>query len=215
MRCTAYIPMAVGLSLIVGVTVGHADLIVADADGFADGTDISTAFAGVTLSSIPFALFGLDGNVYSLTPSNPGWASTPSSVFGNNLGGMDGNGIPLEEVWYDSSFYGFRADFSNLANSVSIDIIGNNGSDFGFLEAYDSGGVLLASVVSPVLTSTQVYTATINQPSFDISYIIAGGFSGDSVHLDNLRGNVVPAPGAALLGMIGLSVVGWVRRRSG
>lgn len=93
-----------------------------------------------------------------------------------------------------------RADFDYWANFVAIDIVGDDYSvDTGVLYAYDSGGVLLESVASGGLRYGEVFTATINRPSFDIAYIIAGGTAGDAVHLDNLIANVIPEPTTLLL----------------
>ncbi|MHC4174300.1 MAG: PEP-CTERM sorting domain-containing protein, partial [Planctomycetota bacterium] len=46
-----------------------------------------------------------------------------------------------------------------------------------------------------------------------IAYIIAYGTANDTVGLDNLQWEQIPAPGAILLGSLGVGLVGWLRRR--
>lgn len=176
----------------------NGTIISVDADGYSEGTDISTAFAGVTLSSVGRAS-GLDGLVYAY---NDTLASTGTSVFGHNLSN--------HKEWYVDTYpephhpddFGFRADFDNPADMVSIDMICNSSYAYAQLTAYDSSGIVLEWVISPAggstLTYGEVFTATINRGSFDIAYIIAGGMftnSATPVYLDNLTANIVPEPG--------------------
>ncbi len=188
------------MALPVGAT-----MISADADGYGNGIDISTVFSGITLSSVG-GYAGLDGVVYSYAD---GLASTGSSVFANNLS--------FQRQWYSDIVGGFalRADFDQLADSVSIDIIGDDSGDLGTLSAYNSSGQLLGSVQTPQLDYGQVFNAVINRPSFDIAYIIAGGAaaSQDTVHLDNLTANI-PEPTTLGLLMLGglIKIIKWKRK---
>jgi hypothetical protein len=173
-----------------------------DADGFSQGADISTAFSGITLSSTG-GFAGLDGKVYAY---GDGLASTGSMVFGNNLS--------FQRQWFAdlTNGFAFRADFSKLADSVSLDIIGDDysGKDIGVLSAYNSSGVLLDTIVTTGLGYGQIFDAQINRPAYDIAYIIAGGSSQseDTVHLDNLRVNITPEPATLLmLALGGLAVI--------
>jgi len=194
------------LFLFVLVSPASAMLVTADADGFADGANISNAFGGMALSSVG-GYTGLDGVVYAW---GDGLASTGASVFANNLS--------FQRQWYAEPLEGFalRADFDQPANYVAIDIIGDDSGDFGVLEAYDSLGTLLDSVVSPQLSVGQIWTAQINRTSFDIAYIIAGGSAAteDTVHLDNLSANVVPEPVTIWLLGMGSLLLTTRRRRS-
>ncbi|MHC4646277.1 MAG: PEP-CTERM sorting domain-containing protein [Planctomycetota bacterium] len=184
--------------VLVAASPTSGVMISADADGFGDGSDISTAFSGMTLSSVGDYV-GLDGRVYAWSD---GLASTGTSVFANNLS--------FQRQWYAGSPDGFalRAAFDQAADYVAIDIIGNDyGGDVGILYAYDSSDVLVDSVVSGSLGYGEVFTAEISRGVFDIAYIIAGGapLTEDTVHLDNLNANVVPEPGTVcLLGLGGL-----------
>ena len=189
----------VGFALLLASSAGAA-IITADADGFADGLDISTAFSGMTLSSVG-GYPGLDGAVYAW---GDGLASTPTSVFANNLS--------FQRQWHVAVTEGFalRADFDQPADYVAIDIIGDDFSgDVGVLYAYSSADVLLDLVDSGDLAYGEVFAATISRPVFDIAYIIAGGSSvtDDAVHLDNLTANVVPEPATLLLLSLGAVIV--------
>ena len=170
-------------------------IVSADADGYSNGTDISTVFDGITLSSVG-GYPGLDGAVYAWADA---LASTGTNVFANNLS--------FQRQWYAdlTDGFAFRADFDHPASSVSIDIIGDDTGDYGELFAYNSSGVLIGYILSPQLTTGQVFRATIDRDwAFDIAYIIAGGAvsTEDTVHLDNLSADVVPEPATfCLLGL--------------
>jgi len=189
--------LAAALILAMASSAG-ATIISADADGFSDGTDISTAFAGMTLSSVG-GYPGLDGFVYAWSD---GLASTGTSVFANNL--------PFQRQWYAdlTDGFAFSADFDLPADYVAIDIIGDDYSeDIGVLYAYNAADILLESVTSDELGYGEVFTATVSRGSFDIAYIIVGGspVTDDTVHLDNLIANVIPEPTTLwLLGLGGL-----------
>ena len=187
--------------VLVMVSSAGATIISADADGYSDDTDISTAFLGMTLSSVG-GYSGLDGLVYAW---GDGLASTSTSVFANNLS------LSFQRQWSahitDTQGFALRANFDQLANSVAIDIIGDDYSgDIGGLYAYSSAGVLLESVESHQLGYGEVFTAQINRGSFDIAYIVAGGTASteDTVHLDNLTANVPEPATLCLLGLGGL-----------
>ena len=177
-----------------------------DADGYSNGTDISTAFDGVTLSSVG-GYPGLDGLVYAWGDA---LASTGTNVFANNLS--------FQRQWYADLTLGFalRADFDLPASSVSIDIIGDDAGDYGELFAYNLSDVLVGYVLSPQLSAGEVFTATIDRDwAFDIAYIIAGGAQAyeDTVHLDNLNANVIPEPATFCLLAIGGLLLTKRRRR--
>jgi hypothetical protein len=177
-------------------------VISADADGFPNGTDISTVFEGITLSSVG-GYTGLDSRVYAW---GDGLASTGTIVFANNL--------PFQRQWYADLAEGFalRADFAQPANLVAIDIIGDDSTDYGEFLAYNSSDTLVGYVLSPQLTTGEIFRAIISRgDAFDIAYVIAGGADSteDTVHLDNLKARVIPEPATlCLLGLGSLLLTG-------
>jgi hypothetical protein len=187
----------------LAVSSAEAGIISADADGYANNTDISAAFSGITLSVVG-SYTGLDGQVYAW---GDGLASTGTNVFANSTS--------FQRQWYAdvSDGFAFRADFSQYASKVTIDIIGDDSGDVGVLMAYNSSGTLLDSITSPQLNTGAVYTAIIDRVFvFDIAYIIAGGSiaTEDAVHLDNLTANVPEPFSLCLFGVGSLFLAkGW------
>jgi hypothetical protein len=118
--------------------------------------------------------------------------------------------------WSDAGGFGLRADFSVLANNVSIDVIGDDAGDVGEMRAYDSGGGLLSTVYSGSLAAGEVFNLVISRSGYDVAYIVAGGSvaGGDTVHLDNLCANVVPEP--LTVGLLGVgAILGFMRKKRG
>ena len=193
--------------LMLAVSPAAMALVTVDPDAFAVGTDISNAFSGVTLSSIgPGFDNDFDPRIFSIDPlawPGPFNASTGSLVFGTN------------DDWIPNVFSGtgdghLRIDFSVSALSVSLDAIGNNDHDYARLDAYDASNTLIDSYSTGNLPTSIFETMTV---SGNISYVVARGVSGDTVGFDNLNFQPIPAPGAILLGSIGVGLVGWLRRR--
>jgi hypothetical protein len=185
--------------------IANATTFTADADTFAAGTDISNAFAGLTLSFEGSTFDGTsDGIIYSVNEQNDLLASTGTRVFGTS----DTN---YPQIFDGISTSVFRVDFNDLATSVSLDALGDNGSDFAQLNAYTSGGVLVDSFSSAQLTSGNFDTMTVS--GADIAYVIASGVGGDAVGFDNLMATVVPVPAAIWLFVSALGAMGTRRLR--
>ncbi|MCC5620554.1 CARDB domain-containing protein, partial [Nostoc sp. CHAB 5715] len=90
-------------------------------DNFTAGTIITNAIPGVTLST--------EGYSSTVTAQTSSYTSTGSRVF--SYGGSND--------WNSSSGW-LRADFINPVEIVSIDIIGDDTSDPGILQAYNASG---------------------------------------------------------------------------
>ena len=99
-----------------------------------------------------------------------------------------------------------QIDLGLPASMVGIGVANSKGSH-ETLSVYDNWGNLLES--HTVTTGVNVY-AVITRSSYDISRL---RINGDSFAIDDLQFNVIPAPGAILLGGIGVGLVGWLRRR--
>lgn len=214
MRKLITICVIAGLTLVISPAARA--MITVEPDAFPVGTVLNNAYPGVTLTALGDGLGG-NSNVVSYSYSWGGmqFYSTPTLVFGHQGGGNNG-------TWGDGIFEYLKADFAVGATTVSLDFISDNntGNDkWGYLKAYDSANNLVASVNTgdnggagyPPLT---VITLTVSAPN--IAYVLAEGDPGnriDSWVLDNLQYQPIPAPGAILLGGIGVAVVGWLRRR--
>lgn len=215
-RCVGVAIAGLSASVAFGATV--------DPGSFVAGANISGVSAEVTLSAVqinPFSGFILNGNtdVFAVDPrvSPLGQPLAAGYADGNSFGhaGVHADSTPGRSPEWSESSVEMRADFSSLATSVSIDIIGNNGIDFGFLEAYTAGGTLIQRVQNAAAISSGLrHTLTIN--AANIGYIIAAGVGGDTVVLDNLQVTLIPLPPAVTMagaGLIGLGVLRAARRR--
>lgn len=181
------------------LALAHAAPVVVDPDAFAPGTDLSNAFAGITLSAVGLgfgggpAIFAVD----SLSQANePFTASTGRLVFGTNA-------PDFPHLFREPSFHALRVDFAAPTDSVAIDYISNDAADTGFLQAFDAADNLLGTYTTASLAANQFETMTLNFGAASIAYILASGLnSGSSGGLDHLRyndGNTVPEPAALLL----------------
>jgi hypothetical protein len=202
------VTICAGAALVFVFTQASTAVVTVEPDTFPVGTNISNAFPGVTLSSVGAGFDGdYDPLIFSVDPTSwpePYNASAGRLVFGTNdptfphlFGGYGGAQL--------------RIDFSPYANLVYLDAIGNDNSDFAKLQAFDPSNNLIDDYFTGQLTTSNFETMMVLGSS--ISHVIASGVSGNSVGFDNLRYEPIPAPGAILLGGIGVGLVSWLRRR--
>ena len=111
-------------------------------------------------------------------------------------------GGPSSEGWDGT----IQIDLALPANMVGIGIANNTGGS-ETLSVYDSGSSLLES--HTLVAGSNLY-AVITRGAYDISRIV---ITGDCFAIDDLQFNAIPAPGALLLGSIGVGLVGWLRKR--
>jgi hypothetical protein len=190
-----------------------AAVIHVDPDSFAAGTNISTAFPGVTLS-----LF--DG------PSDSGLPPAGASIFasdvsipigGNEVFGFQTTDGDLRPIFV-LTLEGLQAQFSGPVGFVSIDFITDDSGDPGTLQAFDINGMLLEESFTPgVVLFGGVETATITRAQNDIAFIRAGGINSQGVYLDDLQYEVlapatVPEPASVMMWVAGGALLLWRRR---
>ncbi len=186
-------------ALGLAVPAVHAQTVV-EPDNYADGTNISTAVSGITLSTINS---GGTNSVFS-TLVSPGEASTGTQVF------SDSKGHPYFYFSSPTDGFLFRADFASPTNFVSLDFINNDvaiDTDFGRLEAFDASGNLVSDLTTGVLQKPGDFqTLTATSGSNNISYILAGGdyLTKDDVNLDHLVFGSAPVPEASTTVSLGL-----------
>jgi hypothetical protein len=214
------------LSVILLSTSVATAINTVEPDDYPAGTDISDLFWGVSLSARGNDDWGGGGpDVLSVDPSGETLPFDPST--GDLAFGTDDRDYP-HLFWggpADTNHdHYFRADFTvALATDVSIDVIGNDpdnpnsNGDVGILEAYDASDNLLDSAFTGVLFKDDVETLMVSDGG-GIAYILAYGMQEnsiltDTIGLDNMQWTAIPAPGAILLGSIGIGLVGWLRRR--
>lgn len=201
-------------SLFLLSTTVYADIVTVEPDDFADGTDISNSFPGVTLS---FA----DGSAVFATPVTSTTPSTGTRGFGNSptndlLAGFNTTTPdPFSVAGLSPSSQVLRVDFATPTNFVSIDVIPDDSNDPSRLAAYDAAGNLLDTDGDPGVGVADIpVTLSITRPSADIAFILASGINGDNVALDNLQydGNIAAVPTlsewALILLMMSLGAIG-------
>jgi hypothetical protein len=143
-----------------------------------------------------YAAFGV-ASITELTLGPPAFAR-----YGGSQSQPNYIGTGVENGWNGI----IRIDLAKPASQIGLGIADSAGGP-EILSVYNSGGVLLES---HVLTPGANIYAVITRPFYDISRI---ELAGEFFAADDLQFNVIPAPGAVLLGAIGVGVVGWLRRR--
>jgi hypothetical protein len=188
---------AAGIGAVLSFTgpASAAGLHICEPDAFAAGTNMTNACSGVTLT----VAGGFPGPVSAGIPGG-GFASTGTLGFVH----------PTFPTWSSTNNNILRADFSVPIELVSLDLIGDDSLDLGFLRAFDAADVMIGEVLTPNLGTGQIFTATINVKG--IAYILASGRNGEALNLDNLRFNV-PEPATLALFGLGIGALGLARRR--
>jgi hypothetical protein len=169
-------------------------------DEFPVGTIITNQYVGLGVVFLP-------GDVTGRQPQIDGDVSMPSS--------------PILRPTGEPDFYQYRGDFSmqfiTPAVEVQFDSGYWDGVGTGVINAYDSTMNPLASLTNTV-AGVEVISISGAGP---ISYVYFSSIGDDAgAGIDNLGFSIsdfnpipIPAPGAIVLGGIGLGLIGWLRRR--
>ena len=188
-------------------------------DDFPNGTNISNAFPGVTLSDIT----GGGGAVNPVLSLTSPVASTGTRVFGR---------FDQQTSWGNGSWDFLRIDITGATSSASLDFIADDSDSNPVLAAYNSAGILLTSSTLPgTFAVGTVVPLTVSAPNIatvlalgdpppgsfgtiaQITAITSGGPNNWVV--DNFRYERVPEPATIALVALGtLAATAWRRRRS-
>ena len=152
--------------------------------------------AGTPIYITDYAAFGLAG-IQEMTVGTPDFAR-----YGGSQSQPNYIGTGAQNGWNGT----IKFRLAKPASQIGIGVADSAGGP-ETLSVYNSGGTLLES---HVLTPGMNIYAVITRPTYDISYIT---LSGEFFAADDLQFNAIPAPGAVLLGTLGVGVVGWLRRR--
>jgi hypothetical protein len=180
------------------------------------------SFAAMTLNLDPGVL--ADGTYSS---GSPGIIST---VFGNvefvgqirNAGDVDFPSIKVFDVDDSSRTASLTFNFDTKYEVRDVTFIYGGNKDVITVEALDSSDTVLDSLVNaPTDNGDDIGPVTLNagfgNSIFKLSWQDPGT-PGDLIRYDlaelgNVSLSVIPAPGAILLGSIGVGIVGWLRRK--
>ena len=195
MRKMPFLRTCILLSVMlgVGVTASAAPTTLITFDEFPLGTVIDTQYA-------PLGVVFLPGTV---TPRLPQIS-------------MDG-AMPTQPVLRptgEPDFYIFQGDFTMQFTIPAVQVQFISGYwDYlgvGQIDVYDPAMNPLASLTN---TTTGVNTTSLSGMG-PIGYVYFNSIAdGAGADIDNLEFTQIPAPGAILLGGIGIGLVGWIRRR--
>ena len=143
-----------------------------DPDDFAENTILNAVRSpSVVLSAVGTSVANSNVTAFSAPYTSTGTRSFASSWNGGlwNTGDAE-----------------LRVDFSTPVNSVSIDAISDDTSDFANLKAYDASGNLIGEYTTGDLATGVSETMVITSSFDEISYVLATGLSGQFIWLDNL-----------------------------
>lgn len=130
------------------------------------------------------------------------------SVGGSNGGRITGEGHVGGGATNSFGFGALTVLYDTDQRKISFDTGGTNAGTMHML-FFDRSGALLDSRTVNLSNTNWVFTS-------DLTNIAAITMDNDDIlgiFFDNFGGTPIPAPGAAMLGVIGIPLVGWLKRR--
>jgi hypothetical protein len=119
---------------------------------------------------------------------------------------------------FNGNSYSLTTTFDTGMSNISLDVSRSNGSsldDIFTLEGY-SGGFLIESHTVALGDINTWSTMSLSAMNIDQMHWFGTGEGFHPYGIDNfvfMHSAVIPAPGAMLLGSIGVALVGWMRKR--
>ena len=175
-----------------------------------DFTEVDVGASSKVDLTNQFAAYGVTfDHVYRyIDPVDP-WHET--DPYGHGYGSSYGWGI--SNGWQSDGGQNAESGtviFTNPTPYVTIDWV-DLGSNQIHVWAYDSGNSLLDSFIGPATSSNDSGTTTLSGGL--ISYMTFND-DGGNVAIANMTYAPIPAPGALLLGSMGMGIVGWSKSKS-
>jgi len=172
-----------------------------------DGDEFTGVSGNYTYTTPPFGSIKFDGEIFTPAIKDDEMTGSTGNVFD----------VITKNQWVTMTF-----DFSDGFQVTDVSFIYGGNADRIIIEAWDNSPtpVILASLDAPTGTGASVGPVTWYAGSGNsiktLRWKDPGG-SKDLLYnfapLDNISITVIPAPGAILLGSIGVGFVGWLRRR--
>jgi hypothetical protein len=224
------VPGLLLVGLILAASPAHGASSIIDFESFGDQVALGAVpvVDNVVTFSILDPLTGAVSSAYTAKfgDDGPETAFVPDDV----PAGLQ-SGTFLTDEFDGPSLKGiYQMAFAKPISQLSLDLYdyrrdgGPALGDQAILTVYDAGGVALGSDVFTIPTPNpvdgniehlSVDVGSYSIMSADITYSGAGQNNGLDVGtgIDNVAFSTIPAPGAMLLGSLGMGVVGWLRRR--
>jgi hypothetical protein len=199
--------IAVGLSFVLAPPTFAAPTIID-----LDGDEFTGVSGNYTYTTPPFGSIKFDGEIY--TPSI--YEEDPQMVTAGSTGNVFD--VTAENQWASLTF-DFHPGFA--VTHISF-VYGGNAQDI-IIEALDDSATVIGSLSLNAPTGIGAYAGPVTwyagsgNSIYTLRWKDPGGPDDqakyDFAPLDNISIEVIPAPGAILLGSIGVGFVGWLRRR--
>lgn len=175
-----------------------------------DGDEFTGVSGNYTYTTPPFGSIKFDGEIFT-----PSAAEKDADMIGSLGNVFD---VTAKNTWVTLTF-----DFSDGFQVTDVSFIYGGNADSIIIEAWDDSPtpVMLASLNAPTGVFAPAGPVTWYAGSGNsiktLRWKDPGGSNDQLLYnfapLDNISLTVIPAPGAILLGSIGVGFVGWLRRR--
>ncbi len=190
-----------GLMFTIGVPVANANVTI-------NFEEISPANANSGFLSEEYASLGIH---FQTTDDGSIWAGMANGDPGNwDIDGTNGPAF----LGFNGASYSLIATFDIPVYDFALDVSRSLGSSAGNVFTLD-GYMYGSPVESYTVTLGPINSWSTIQLTQIVDEVRWNG-AGEGYHpygVDNLNFSPIPAPGAILLGSIGVSLVGWLRRR--